>query len=271
MASSNEFSADLEVDERPYPLYERVYLLLAASFAVLLVLTNIIGIKLFYAPLYDLTSSVLFFIPSGDAGFALTTGILTYPLTFLVTDIVSEIYGKKRADFMVLLGFLMSLLMLGVTQLALAVPAHPYWVPPPDPQTLSFLSGWIPAPFYEDAPSYQRAFASVFSVNGVLLFGSMLAYGVAQLTDNTLYHGLKRLTGGKHLWLRNNGSTLVSQLVDTIIVNSILFYAGFGWGFWQGVEVMMTIYFYKLMIAVLDTPLIYLGVWAIKRTLNLQR
>lgn len=249
------FSADLSVDGRAYPRYERVYLILAATFAVLLVLTNIIGMKLFYAPAYSITSSVLFFIPRDANGFALTTGILTYPLTFLVTDIVSEVYGKRRADFMVLLGFLMSLLMLGVTQLALWVPAHPYWVP-------------SEGGFYPTIEGYQHAYASVFSLNGVLLFGSMLAYAGAQLTDNWLYHFYKRLTKGRHLWLRNNGSTMVSQAVDTAIVNSMLFYVGFGWGFWQGVQVMLTIYFYKLMIAALDTPLIYLGVYLVRRVLG---
>jgi queuosine precursor transporter len=249
------FDADLGVDERRYPLHERIYLLLAATFAVLLVLTNIIGIKLFDAPLYGITSSILFFIPRSEAGFALTAGILTYPLTFLVTDLVSEIYGKRRADFMVLLGFLMSLLMLGITQLAMRVPPHPFWVPPD-------------GGFYGSVEGYQHAFESVFSLNGVLLFGSMLAYAAAQLTDNWLYHFWKRLTKGRHLWLRNNGSTLVSQAVDTAIVNSILFYLGFGWELWQGVEVMLTIYFYKLMIAALDTPLIYLGVWLLRRILG---
>ena len=249
------FDADLDVDGRTYPLYERVYLLLAATFAVLLVLTNIIGIKLFYAPAYEVTSTVLFFIPSSEAGFALTTGIITYPLTFLITDLVSEIYGKRRADFMVLLGFLMSVLMLVITQIAMRVPAHPYWVP-------------AEGPFYDDVAGYQHAFESVFSLNGYLLMGSMLAYAAAQLTDNWLYHFYKRLTGGKHLWLRNNGSTMVSQLVDTAIVNSILFHLGFGWDFWMGVEVMMTIYFYKLIIAACDTPLIYAGVWVLKRILG---
>ena len=79
----------------------------------------------------------------------------------------------------------------------------------------------VPA-FYPDVEGYQHAFESVFALNGVLLFGSMTAYAVAQLTDNRLYHFWKRVTKGKHLWLRNNASTWVSQLVDTIIVNSIL-------------------------------------------------
>lgn len=233
-----EFEADLGVDTVTYSRRERAYLVLAATFVVLLVLTNLIGIKLFRSPY--------------DPEFALTTGIITYPFTFLVTDLVSEIYGKKRADFMVLLGFGMSMLMLLIVQVALAVPAHPYWVPPA-------------GAFYDDVSGYQQAFQSVFALNGILLFGSMLAYACAQLTDNWLYHYFKRLTGGKHLWLRNNGSTWISQLVDTAVVNSILFYIGFGMEFWQGVSIMVTIYLHKLVIAAFDTPLIYLGVFLLKR------
>lgn len=249
------FVADLDVDARSYSRYERAYLFLAAAFCVTLVLTNVVGIKLFQAPFYDQMSAVLFFLPKSEAGFALTTGILTYPLTFLFTDLVSEVYGKRRADVMVLLGFVMSLLMLGITQLAMRVPPHPYWVP-------------ADSAFYPTAEGYQTAFESVFSLNGYLLFGSMAAYAAAQLTDNYLYHFWKRLTRGKHLWLRNNASTWVSQLVDTAIVNSILFYGGFGWSFWQGVEVMITIYAYKVVLAALDTPLIYLGVWLLRRFLG---
>ena len=190
-----------------------------------------------------------------DPEFALTTGILTYPLTFLFTDLVSEVYGKKRADFMVVMGFLMSLLMLLITQLAVWVPPHPYWVSGSDP-------------YYPDVAGYQLAFESVFSLQGILLMGSMLAYLCAQLCDNWLYHFWKRLTKGKHLWLRNNGSTWISQLVDTAVVNSILFYLGFGMEFWLGVQIMATIYVHKIMLAVIDTPVIYLGLWVIKQILG---
>ena len=249
------FRADLGVDADPYPRYERVYLLLATAFSTVLVLTNIIGIKLFEAPFYGITSKILFFLPEDANGFALTTGILTYPLTFLITDLVSEIYGKKRADFMVVVGFTMSVIMLLLVQLAMRVPPHLYWVPGE-------------GAYYDTVHGYQHAFESVFALNGVLLFGSMTAYLCAQLTDNHLYHFWKRVTKGKHLWLRNNGSTWVSQLVDTAVVNSILFYVGFGWEFWQGVQVMMVIYFYKICLAALDTPFIYAGVWALKRVLH---
>jgi len=237
------FEADLRVDQTRYSRYERMYLVLAACFVTVLVLTNIIGIKLFQAP----------FKPE----FALTTGILTYPVTFLITDIVSEIYGKKRADFMVLMGFGCSLLMLAIVQVAIHVAPHAYWVP-----------GSADAQFYQSVEGYQHAYESVFSLGPVLLVGSMLAYLCAQLTDNYLFHWWKRKTNGKHLWLRNNGSTWVSQLVDTAIVNSILFYIGFKMDFASGVSIMVTIYVYKVIIAALDTPLIYLGVYLARRILG---
>ncbi len=239
MSPDDTFEADLHVDDVRYSRYERGYLFLASAFVTLLLLTNIVGVKLFVSPIN---------------GAALTTGILIYPFTFLVTDMVSEVYGKRRADFMVLIGFIMSCLMLGIVQLALHVEPHMYWVPGENAA-------------YATEAEYQHAFESVFSVNDVLLFGSMLAYAVAQLTDNKLYHFWKRLTKGKHLWLRNNGSTWVSQLVDTIIVNSILFYIGFGWGFERGAAVMFTIYWHKLIVAALDTPLIYLGVFLLRKWL----
>lgn len=252
------FVANLNVDNRTYDRYERIYLVLACSFVTVLVLTNVVGIKLFFSPFYPT-------LPLEYA--ALTTGILTYPLTFLFTDVVSEVYGKKRADFMVLLGFLMSLLMLAITQLAVAVPPHPFW----SHSVPYFADGWITVAGGEALPGvegYQHAFESVFSLQGILLFGSMLAYLCAQLTDNYLYHAIKHMTGGRHLWLRNNGSTWVSQLVDTAIVNSILFYIGFGMEFWQGVTIMVTIYLHKVLLAALDTPLIYLAVWGVKRLIG---
>lgn len=234
-------------DSEPYPLYERLYMVFAVTFCTCLVLTNVIGIKLFQAP-HDPTN------------FALTTGLITYPLTFLLTDIVSEIWGQKRADWMVVLGFLMSLLMLAVVQIAVALPPHHYW-------EIYDAKG---LPFYTSTDEFQHAFESVFAIQGLLLFGSMLAYAVAQLTDNRLFHFWKRFTGGKHLWLRNNGSTIVSQLLDSLIVGSILFFIGMKLSWTAGFETIFTIYAYKLLIALLDTPLVYAGVYVVKKALGFE-
>lgn len=224
---------------------DRVYLGLVCAFVTLLVLTNIIGPKLFRPPFFE-------FDFWGDP-IALTAGIITYPLTFLITDIVSEIYGKRRADLMVKLGFVMTLLMLGIVQLSLALTPAKFWI--------------MPGRF--DSPdAMQGAWEASFGVGAWLVAGSMCAYLVAQLTDNVLFHFWRNLTKGRHLWLRNNGSTVISQLLDTFIVNSFLFYGAFDWDLERGLRVMLVIYLFKLALAWLDTPLCYLGVWGVRRFLK---
>ncbi|MFT7678132.1 MAG: putative integral membrane protein (TIGR00697 family) [Planctomycetota bacterium] len=217
---------------------EAAYAFCAALFVVVLVLTNVIGTKLF----------VLF--PEGGPSFlfdgrpwTLTTGIITYPLTFLLTDLVSEIWGAKRANFMVLMGFLMSVLMLLILNMAVALPPAAIWAQP----GLGF----------EDATAMQGAFEATFSNPRILLLASMLAYLVAQLFDVRLYHFWRRVTGGRHMWLRNNGSTMISQLVDTAIVNGIFLHFSFGMQPGQIFEVILAVYLCKLVLALIDTPLIY--------------
>ena len=156
---------------------------------------------------------------------------------------------------LVALRFVMSLLMLLIVQVAIAVPPHPFWVP-------------ADGSYYATHQEYQHAFESVFSLNGILLFGSMSAYLCAQLVDNWLFHFWKQKTGGRMLWLRNNGSTWVSQLVDTAIVGCILFYGAFGMSFGDGLTLMCTIYVYKLILAALDTPVVYLAVYVVRRLLK---
>lgn len=219
---------------------EAAYAFCAALFVVVLVLTNVIGTKLF----------VLF--PEGGPSFlfdgkpwTLTTGIITYPLTFLLTDLVSEIWGAKRANFMVAMGFVMSVLMLLILNMAVALPPATAWAQP----SLGF----------EDSAALQGAFQATFSNPSILLFASMLAYLVAQLFDVRLYHFWWRLTGGKHMWLRNNGSTLISQLLDTAIVNGIFLHFSFGMPPGEIFEVIVAVYLCKLVLALVDTPLIYLA------------
>ena len=225
-----------------------VFSILMAAFVVVLVLTNIIGVKLFLAFPQSL--------PDGFFGEAitLTTGLITYPITFLLTDVVCEVYGRRKANLMVITGFVMSLLMLVLVQISVMLPGSPAW----------------PAgnPDYGTVGEMQAAFESVFTLPGVLVLGSMSAYLAAQLLDVRLFHFWKRVTAGRHLWLRNNASTMVSQLVDTIIVNSI--FLGFGLGLdWDLVaKIIAANYVFKLLIAIIDTPFIYLGVWAVRRQIG---
>ena len=231
---------------------EATYTVFAATFAVVLVLTNIIGTKLF-----------LLFPNGGPSWFnggepvTLTAGIITYPLTFLLTDLVSEMWGRKRANLMVLLGFAMSLLMLGILKIGVALTPSELWTQ----ATFGFTS----------AERMQEAYAVVFHNPQLLIFASMLAYLVAQLFDVRLYHFWWKVTRGRWMWVRNNGSTAISQLVDTIIVNSIFLRWGFGLEWDVIFQVILWVYLCKLVLAVLDTPLIYLGRAALRKFFDLRR
>lgn len=230
---------------------ERAYCFLSSLFVVVLVLTNIIGTKLFLL----FTEGGPGFLFDG-APWTLTTGIITYPLTFLITDLVSELWGRRRANFMVIEGFLMSLMMLGLLKMAVVLPPSDFWTQP--------------AFGFEDAEAMQNAFHATFSAPGILLGASMTAYLVAQLFDVHLYHFWWKVTKGGHMWVRNNGSTMISQLVDTAIVNGIYLRFGLEMGWGAIGEVIIAVYLVKVALAMLDTPLIYLGRWGMERWLGIE-
>ncbi len=229
---------------------ELTFAALTALFGVVLVLTNIVGVKLF----------ILFadgrpeWMP-GDGPLTLTSGIVTYPVTFLLTDLVSEIWGRKRADFMVVLGFGMSLFMLAIVSMARALPPSPVWAI----EELGL-----------NAEALQSAFVASFYTPGSLLLASMTAYLVAQLLDVRLYHFWWRITAGRHMWLRNNGSTMISQLADTIIVNSIFLRWAFGLEWGVIVEIIVAVYLCKMILAWIDTPLLYVGRRWLRRFLDIE-
>jgi hypothetical protein len=165
-------------------------------------------------------------------GLTFTLGNVLYASVFLSTDILSEFYGKVVARRAVFLGFVVLLLTLVYMQLALRfVPAPSDWVQP----HLESIFGFLPR----------------------VVLGSLVAYLVSQLHDVWAFHFWKRRTQGGKLWLRNNASTLVSQLLDSVIFCTIAFLGVFPWPvFW---EILLTTYGIKLVMGLLDTPFIYLA------------
>ena len=179
----------------------------------------------------------------GFTEFILSAGVLAYPLTFLITDLLSELYGRKLTNKVVVSGFGALLLVLIILKLGGAFNA------------------------IDSSPVNDAAYATVFANSWRVIVASMVAYLVAQLIDVRLFHFWKRLTKGKHLWLRNNASTILSQLVDTALVVGVLFI---------GVEPINKIllfilhgWLFKMLCALADTPLLYLTVWAGRKKFNL--
>lgn len=214
-------------------LKERIYLSLAALFIASLVVSNLIFQKFF---------SWDFF---GVYTFEISVGILPYPITFLITDIICEVYGKRKANQVVVAGIFASFFSLLIVFLADAVPA----------------TSW--------SPIDDRLFNRVFGATAIAVFASMTAYLLAQFIDIQIFHFWKRLTKGKHLWLRNNFSTFLSQFVDTFSVLFLLCsFNKIDWNLFG--TLLLSGFMFKVIIAALDTPLLYAFVYLFRRRFNLK-
>ncbi len=211
----------------------RIYLILAALFISSLVASNLIFQKFFY------------WNPFGLFRFEISVGILPYPITFLITDLISEIYGKKRANEVVIAGIFASVFSMLIIYVANEVPA------------------------IEGSPIDDAVFSKVFGLSPLAVLASMLAYLSAQFIDIRIYHFWKDYTHGRHLWLRNNFSTFSSQFIDTLTV--LLLLCSFGvlpWSMFTGL--LVSGFLFKVVVAALDTPLLYFFVYLLRNTFNLQ-
>ena len=219
-------------------LAKNIYLLLAGLFITSLVVSNLIFQKFFYW--YPLNLKVL-----GNSLFELSVGILPYPITFLITDLISEIYGKKRANQVVVTGIFASFFSMGILVIANEVPA------------------------IENSPIDDETFNQVFALSPIAALASMIAYLLAQFVDIRIYHFWKNLTQGKMLWLRNNFSTFSSQLIDTSLVVGLLSVFGvLEWKLFWGL--VISGFLFKIIVAALDTPLLYLFVGIFRKTFDLK-
>lgn len=203
------------------------FLILAAVFLSSLIVCNVIAGKLLTVDL-------------GFKVFTLSAGALPYPITFLATDLLSEIYGRRRANRVVWSGFAASLFALLALWLGDQFPAL------------------VNGPGFSD-----ETYSTVFGQAPRAIAASMTAYLIAQFLDVRLFHFWRELTNGRHLWLRNNASTVVSQLLDSLLVVFVLFYGQMATGELLGI--VLDLWLFKALVALADTPLFYLGTWWLQR------
>ena len=208
-----------------------IYLVLSALFICALITCNLIANKFVTVNL-------------GFKTFQVSAGILPYPLTFLITDILSEIYGKRKTRAVVLAGFFASVLALLFLKLGHAFPA------------------------IENSPVSDESYNNVFNNSARIIGASMLAYLVAQLIDVNVFHWWKKITRGKHLWIRNNFSTILSQLADTVLVTTVIFIGVQSAGFIT--SLVLDGWLFKVIFAAADTILIYPIVGWMKHSFGLK-
>lgn len=223
---------------------ERVFIVLAGFFLCAMTLLNVIGITRF--------------VQLGPM--ALAVGVLPYPLTFLCTDLISELYGRRRATFLVWVGFTLNFFILGCLWLGSYIPA--VGIDSQPPWQVIKLAEEIALPNGEVVTGSVELFTLLYACTSGAVFASMMAYITAQFCDVQLFHFFKRLTKGKHLWLRNNFSTLTSQMVDSIMVISVTFGATFLAGDITIAALFVLMgsnYLFKMFVALADTlPFYYL-------------
>ena len=257
------FNEDLRTGSLPREIFKRrenVFLLLTGLFFGSLTMLNILGItRIINIPVTD------------NFSLPLTVGVLAYPITFLCTDFISELYGRRRANAVVWVGLILNFWVLFILWLGGVLPPEP---------VLYNDSGQLILDPGTNAPTNDYVFYTLRMFTFSTITASMIAYLLAQFCDVQIFHFLKKKTGGKHLWLRNNGSTMISQMVDSIAVILISHYLAnaFSYQIYQnGGDVAVTLiglitagYAFKFLAALLDTIPFYFGTKFLNKYLQIE-
>ncbi|HEX4458529.1 MAG TPA: queuosine precursor transporter [Polyangia bacterium] len=214
---------------------QRLYMYLCGIFLTALLIGDTIGSKLFILP-----------IPLGftTVHATLSVGVVWFPITFLLTDVINEFYGSKGARFVTYLGFWMALLAFFIIYCARKIPAADF------------------------SPVPQAAFDNVLGNANTIFFASLVAYLAGQIVDISVFQLAKRFTQSRHIWLRSTGSTLVSQLIDTVLVTVIAFSSKLSAA--QLRHTLISQYFVKVLFAVALTPIIYAFHGVLHRRLHME-
>ena len=236
---------------------QRIFMLLSGVFLGSLAMLNVLGVSRFLD-----ASFTVFGI---EIPFKLAVGVLPYPITFLCTDLICELYGRKRATELVIVGFVVNIWIFVFLWIGGLLPAVGVNLDPTTGEIIPDAAGRLPL-FYE---------IQTLALSAIV--ASMIAYLTAQYCDVRLFHFWKWITKGRHLWLRNNGSTLISQMVDSVAVILITHYVANSLPIDpqqplrdQLIEYILSGYVFKLLVALFDTLPIYGLVHVLRRYLSLR-
>jgi uncharacterized integral membrane protein (TIGR00697 family) len=198
---------------------------------VLIILSGIFGAGIVFANIAAAVKLVYFL------GLIVPAGTVAYSITFPITDIVDEVYGKRRAVYIVWAGLAAEFVILFMV-----------------------LTDYLTPPL---EPSQQVLFERVFIPQYRIVTASIAAYLVSQHHDVWAFWKWREITRGRHLWIRNNASTMVSQLIDSTIFITIAFYGVVTLP--QLIDMIISIWLFKVLVAALDTPFVYMGVFLVEK------
>jgi len=236
----------------------RLFIILGAFFAANALLAEMIGVKLFQLEtLLGISKADFTLLGQEHLSFVLSVGVLPWPIVFIMTDVINDYYGVRGVRFLTLLTTALISFAFLVMFLAIHMPSEQGW--------------WIASSAAQGVPDMQAAFTSIFGQGMNIILGSLSAFVVGQLVDAFVFRRIKRMTGDSHIWLRATGSTLISQLIDSVVVTYVAFYIFKGMSFPMATALVLTAYSYKLIVAVLSTPLVYLVHAGVERYLGKEK
>lgn len=236
----------------------RLYLVLGGFFVANALIAEMIGVKLFQLEtLLGVTKADFTLLGQPHLSFVLSVGVLPWAIVFILTDVVNDYYGVRGVRFLTLLTAALIAFAFVVMGFAIGMPPADFWV------------GMNAA---QGVPDMQAAFAGIFGQGMNIIVGSLSAFVVGQLVDAFSFRAIKRLTGDRRIWLRATGSTLISQLIDSVVVTYMAFWVlRSDFSFARCTALVMTAYAYKLLVAIVSTPLVYLVHAGVERYLGAER
>lgn len=203
-------------------LYERIYFFLGSMFCVVVIVGNIIFQKFIHISIPNILN------------LEISVGVLLYPITFLISDLLTEFYGEKRAKYVTSITIIISFLVMCLLYISVNLKAVDW------------------------SPINDEQFKKVFSVYNTGTLASIIAIYIGQVIDITVFAWLKAKTNSNHLWLRNNVSTIIAQFFDTVAVLIILCFFNI-LPLSQLSNVFVSSFIFKIIAAIIDTPFCYLG------------
>lgn len=224
----------------------KLLLVLGAFFVANAILSEFIGVKIFTVEgtlgidQFDIS---LLGVP--NLSFNMSAGVLTWPLIFIMTDIINEYFGVRQVRFLSILTAILIAYAFIIVGAAMQLTPSDFWIN-------QNING--------QQLNMNVAFAGIFGQGMWIIVGSITAFLVGQIADVLIFHRIKKVTGDKALWLRATGSTLISQFIDSFVVIFIAFYLNpqYHWSFQMVMAIGLVGYVYKFVIAILMTPVLYL-------------
>jgi len=223
----------------------RLFLILSGFFIANVIIAEVVGVKLFsLEETLGMAPANLTLLGESGLGFTLSAGTLTWPIVFIMTDIINEYYGFRGVKFLSIL----TAAIIGFAFIVFYAAIH-----------LAPDNYWIESQKQNGVPDMQAGYAQILGQGMSIIFASLTAFLVGQMADATVFKKIKIITGEKGIWMRATLSTLVSQLIDTFVVGYIYLYFSIGFSFPRVTAIGLTGYSYKFIVAIICTPLVYLA------------